>query len=127
VTYADCTALLAGSENDSQIWRVPLPPEATPGCDGGTEPPADELKLAAPGPQSCRSNQACAIQLTATGGKPPLTYSATGLPLGLTADPAGGWIGDKSWQTGTFRITAAVTDSASARTAVQFPLTINWF
>ncbi|MEU9116759.1 hypothetical protein AB0D04_34675 [Streptomyces sp. NPDC048483] len=32
VTYADCKTLLAGSENDSQIWRVPLPPEAAPGC-----------------------------------------------------------------------------------------------
>ncbi|WP_053667053.1 hypothetical protein, partial [Streptomyces sp. XY58] len=32
VTYADCANLLVGSENDTQIWRVPLPPEATPGC-----------------------------------------------------------------------------------------------
>ncbi|TJZ57091.1 hypothetical protein FCH28_06400 [Streptomyces piniterrae] len=32
VTYADCTSLLAGSENDNRIWRVPLPAEATPGC-----------------------------------------------------------------------------------------------
>ncbi|RSS53627.1 hypothetical protein, partial [Streptomyces sp. WAC06614] len=32
VTYADCTTLLVGSENDTQIWRVPLPAAATPGC-----------------------------------------------------------------------------------------------
>ncbi|MGG7570297.1 hypothetical protein [Streptomyces sirii] len=32
VAYADCTTLLVGSENDRQIWRVPLPTEATPGC-----------------------------------------------------------------------------------------------
>ncbi|MFE2554196.1 hypothetical protein ACFXGI_37655, partial [Streptomyces sp. NPDC059355] len=36
VTYFDCTSLLVGSENDTRIWRVPLPPEATPGC--GTTP-----------------------------------------------------------------------------------------
>ncbi|MEV0992554.1 hypothetical protein, partial [Streptomyces sp. NPDC049949] len=36
VTYLDCTSLLVGSENDTQIWRVPLPPDATPGC--GTTP-----------------------------------------------------------------------------------------
>ncbi|MET9701117.1 hypothetical protein ABZY31_29965, partial [Streptomyces sp. NPDC006529] len=36
VTYADCSTLLVGSENDPQTWRVPLPPEATPGC--GTDP-----------------------------------------------------------------------------------------
>ncbi|MFE3583772.1 hypothetical protein, partial [Streptomyces vinaceus] len=39
VTYFDCTSLLVGSENDTQIWRVPLPPEATPGCGGGTPTP----------------------------------------------------------------------------------------
>ncbi|MGW8783887.1 WD40 repeat domain-containing protein, partial [Streptomyces sp. NPDC055796] len=38
VTYFDCTSLLVGSENDTQIWRVPLPPEATPGC-GSTPTP----------------------------------------------------------------------------------------
>ncbi|MFJ9412874.1 hypothetical protein ACIRPT_01770 [Streptomyces sp. NPDC101227] len=32
VTYADCKTLLVGSENDSQLWRVPLPAAATPGC-----------------------------------------------------------------------------------------------
>ncbi|MFF4952334.1 hypothetical protein [Streptomyces chattanoogensis] len=32
VTYVDCRTLLVGSENDTQLWRVPLPPEATPGC-----------------------------------------------------------------------------------------------
>ncbi|MET9857641.1 hypothetical protein ABZY57_32550, partial [Streptomyces sp. NPDC006450] len=94
VTYADCTSLLVGSENDTQIWRVPLPPEATPGC-GGTPTPTPtptatptptptpsptptptptpgDLKLANPGPQSCKFNQNCTIQLTATGGKPPV-------------------------------------------------------
>ncbi|MEJ8641389.1 hypothetical protein WKI68_07695 [Streptomyces sp. MS1.HAVA.3] len=39
VTYADCANLLVGSENDTQIWRVPLPPEATPGCGTTPTPP----------------------------------------------------------------------------------------
>ncbi|WP_051779810.1 hypothetical protein, partial [Streptomyces sp. NRRL S-241] len=38
LTYADCANLLVGSENDPQIWRVPLPPEATPGCDSTPTP-----------------------------------------------------------------------------------------
>ncbi|KOU64027.1 hypothetical protein ADK55_07760, partial [Streptomyces sp. WM4235] len=38
LTYADCANLLVGSENDTRIWRVPLPPQATPGCVGTPTP-----------------------------------------------------------------------------------------
>ncbi|MER5934882.1 Ig domain-containing protein [Streptomyces sp. NPDC002054] len=131
VTYADCTTLLAGSENDTQIWRIPLPPEATPGC--GTTPtptptptPGD-LKLTHPGPQTCIFNQTCTIRLTATGGKPPVRYAATGLPWGLSIDAATGRITGKPWGSGTLQITATATDSTGAAATVTFPLTLNWF
>ncbi|KOG49711.1 alkaline phosphatase family protein [Streptomyces decoyicus] len=93
----------------------------------GTEPPDGGLQLTAPGPQTCRFAQECTVQLTATGGTPPLTYRATGLPLGLGADAAGGRIGGRPWQTGTFPVTATATDSTGATATVTFPLTVNWF
>ncbi|WP_412074933.1 putative Ig domain-containing protein [Streptomyces xanthophaeus] len=127
VTYADCATLLVGSENDNQIWRVPLPAEAAPGCDGTTPPPTGDLKLANPGPQTCKFNQNCTIQLTATGGKPPLRYAASGLPWGLTLDAATGRISGKPWGSGTVQITATATDSTGASTSTTFPLTLNWF
>ncbi|MEU9374165.1 putative Ig domain-containing protein [Streptomyces sp. NPDC048255] len=127
VTYADCATLLVGSENDNQIWRVPLPAEAAPGCDGTTPPPTGDLKLANPGPQTCKFNQNCTIQLTATGGKPPLRYAASGLPWGLTLDAATGRISGKPWGSGTVQITATATDATGASTSTTFPLTLNWF
>ncbi|MFJ5802405.1 alkaline phosphatase family protein [Streptomyces decoyicus] len=93
----------------------------------GTEPPDGGLQLTAPGPQTCRFAQECTVQLTATGGTPPLTYRATGLPLGLGADAAGGRIGGRPWQTGTFPVTATATDSTGATATAAFPLTVNWF
>ncbi|MFD3418988.1 alkaline phosphatase family protein [Streptomyces decoyicus] len=93
----------------------------------GTEPPDGGLELTAPGPQTCRFAQECTVQLTATGGTPPLTYRATGLPLGLSADAAGGRIGGRPWQTGTFPVTATATDSRGATATAAFPLTVNWF
>ncbi|BDH13518.1 alkaline phosphatase family protein [Streptomyces hygroscopicus] len=93
----------------------------------GTEPPDGGLQLTAPGPQTCRFAQECTVQLTATGGTPPLAYRATGLPLGLGADAAGGRIGGRPWQTGTFPVTATATDSKGATATAAFPLTVNWF
>ncbi|MBW5482422.1 Ig domain-containing protein [Streptomyces bambusae] len=126
VTYADCGTLLVGSENDSQVWRVPLPPQATPGC-GGTEPPSDDLRLSSPGPQTCRFNQSCTVRITATGGKAPLKYGAAGLPWGLTIDPATGRITGKPWAIGTVQVTATVTDATGATASAGFPLTLTWF
>nr|WP_274562614.1 putative Ig domain-containing protein [Streptomyces spiramyceticus] len=80
-----------------------------------------------PGTQTCKFNQSCTIQITATGGKPPLKYSATGLPFGLSIDSATGRITGKPWQTGTLQITATATDSAGASSNAAFPLTVNWF
>ncbi|UGY94913.1 putative Ig domain-containing protein [Streptomyces gobiensis] len=129
VTYADCASLLVGSENDTQIWRVPLPAEAAPGCDGTPPPPppGDGLVLADPGAQTCRFIQACGIQITATGGQAPYTYRASGLPFGLSMNASTGQISGQPWQTGTFQITATATDTTKATAQATFPLTINWF
>ncbi|WP_241518931.1 Ig domain-containing protein [Streptomyces sp. CB03238] len=129
LTYADCSTLLVGSENDSQLWRVPLPPEATPDC-GVTPPPpppGGDLKVTDPGARTCAFNQSCTVQITATGGKAPLKYAATGLPFGLSIDAATGRITGKPWQVGTLRVTATVTDSTGASATAAFPLTVNWF
>lgn len=126
LTYLNCSTLLVGSENDTQLWRVPLPSEAAPGC-GTTPPPDGDLSMADPGAQTCKFNQSCTVQLTATGGTAPLKYSAWGLPFGLSIDTATGRITGKPWQTGTRQITATVTDSTGTSANTTFPLTVNWF
>ncbi|KOV23311.1 acid phosphatase, partial [Streptomyces sp. XY413] len=86
-----------------------------------------DLRLADPGPQTCTFNQPCTVQLTATGGKPPVRYAATGLPWGLTLDGVSGRITGRPWGSGTTRITATVTDSTGATAGAAFALTLNWF
>ncbi|MCX5611014.1 Ig domain-containing protein [Streptomyces sp. NBC_00047] len=83
--------------------------------------------LADPGPQTCKFNQSCTIQLSATGGKPPIRYAATGLPWGLTVDPGTGRISGKPWAAGALQVTATATDSTGATVTAGFPLTVNWF
>ncbi|WUM95943.1 putative Ig domain-containing protein [Streptomyces sp. NBC_00322] len=80
-----------------------------------------------PGAQTCRFNQSCTIQITATGGKAPLKYSASGLPFGLSIDTSTGRISGKPWQVGALRITATATDTGGATATASFPLTVNWF
>ncbi|MEV6400062.1 alkaline phosphatase family protein [Streptomyces sp. NPDC051907] len=92
----------------------------------GTTPPGD-LKVTPPGAQTCKFIQSCSVQITAAGGKPPLRYSAAGLPLGLSIDAATGRISGKPWQVGTVQVTVTATDTASASASATFPLTVDWF
>ncbi|WSF37053.1 putative Ig domain-containing protein [Streptomyces sp. NBC_01351] len=102
-------------------------PTATPTPTPTPTPTTGAFKLTNPGPQTCKFNQSCAIQLTATGGKAPIRYAATGLPFGLTMDPGTGRIGGKAWSVGTVQVTATATDSTGATVTAAFPLTVNWF
>ncbi|MEU6296308.1 alkaline phosphatase family protein [Streptomyces erythrochromogenes] len=101
----------------SEVFDASAQPTPTPGG----------LELADPGPQTCRFNQSCTVRLSATGGRPPVRYAATGLPWGLTADPATGLISGRPWSVGTVRVTATATDSAGTTVTAAFPLTVNWF
>ncbi|WP_411103219.1 Ig domain-containing protein [Streptomyces sp. cmx-4-9] len=72
-------------------------------------------------------HQSCTIQLTATGGKPPLRHTADRLPWGLSLDAATGRITGKPWGSGTVRISATVTDATGASAGASFPLALSWF
>ncbi|GAA3113578.1 hypothetical protein GCM10020254_69900 [Streptomyces goshikiensis] len=111
----------AGVQPISEVFTDGTTPTPTP-----TPTPGD-LKLADPGPQSCKFNQSCVIQLTATGGRPALRYAATGLPWGMSIDAATGRITGRPWATGTLQVTATATDSAGSTAGAAFPLTVNWF
>lgn len=94
---------------------------------GDGTPPGGALSVANPGAQTCRFNQRCSIQVTASGGTAPLRLAASGLPFGLSIDPTTGRITGKTWQVGTLQVTATATDSTGASASTTFPLTVNWF
>ena len=63
-------------------------------------------------------------QVAATGGVPPYTWSASGLPGGLTASAAGAITGTPT-ASGSFTVGVTVTDSTKATAATQnFSLSI---
>lgn len=62
--------------------------------------------------------------LTATGGTAPYSWSATGLPTGLTLNSSTGVISGTPTQTGSFSIQVTATDSNSASSTVNYTLNV---
>jgi alpha-tubulin suppressor-like RCC1 family protein len=62
--------------------------------------------------------------LTATGGTPPLTWSAAGLPAGMSLDPSTGAITGVPSAAGGSQVTATVTDRYGSRATQVYLLTI---
>jgi Zn-dependent metalloprotease len=100
---------------------VSVPAQAgDPTCTiGGT------LTLNAPGNQTGTVGTATSLTLVATGGTTPYTFSATGLPTGLSINSSSGVISGTPSAQGTFSVTATVNDSASHTASQPFTWTIN--
>lgn len=63
-------------------------------------------------------------QMTATGGAPPYTWSANGLPDGITLDSSTGLLHGTAQSAGAFAFTIRVTDSTLATYVDLFHITI---
>jgi hypothetical protein len=87
-----------------------------------THPLANQAPvLVSPGDQTNDEDDVVSLQLQATDPEgDPLTYSATGLPTGLSIDPQTGLISgqldEDAFQTTPFPVTVSVTDSYGATT-----------
>lgn len=69
------------------------------------------------------ANAPYSVAVTASGGVSPYTWSATGLPLGLTISAAGA-ISGASASAGSFTVTLTATDSTGATARRSLPLTV---
>lgn len=83
---------------------------------------ADEVAMISPGEQYARVlPQAVSIQLRAQDSAgDPLTYTATGLPPGVTLDPATGLISGTVTADYSGTVTVTATDSVGASASVSF-------
>jgi 5'-nucleotidase len=96
----------------------PVPQNAA--SDGGTA----TVTVTNPGAQSATVGTAIApLALAASGGTPPYTWSATGLPAGL-AIAADGVVSGTPSAAGTSTVTATATDSGGASGSATFAFTV---
>ena len=89
---------------------------------GGTGPAP--VTVANPGSKSSAVGTAVSLQLSASGGTAPYTWSATGLPTGLSIS-SGGLISGTPSAAGTFSVTATAKDSAAATGSTSFTWTVS--
>ena len=91
------------------------------------EPEAVSLPLAVknPGPQTSTVDAAVRLTMTADDGVPPYTWSATGLPAGLTIDPTSGDIAGTPSAAGTTTVKVTATDRAGLFANTTFSWTVN--
>jgi subtilase family serine protease len=83
------------------------------------------LTLNNPGNQSSTTGTADSLTLTASGGATPYSFSASGLPTGLSINSSTGVISGTPSASGTFNVTATVHDSASHTSSVSFTWTVS--
>lgn len=110
------------TDNNSVDFTLATP---VPQNSGATVGP---LEATSPGAKSGQVGQAITgFTLQATGGTSPYTWTATGLPAGVTVAPNGAVSGTPT-EDGTFNVTATATDSATPTAAtddVTFTLTVS--
>jgi len=92
----------------------------TAGGGGGGPSP---ISVTNPGNQNGTVGTAVSLQLSASGGTPPFTWSASGLPTGLSIS-SGGMISGTPSAAGTFNVTATAHDSTGATGTASFTWTI---
>ena len=78
-----------------------------------------------PGNQTGTVGTPASLQLTASGGTAPYTWSATGLPAGLSINSATGLISGTPSTAATHAVTVTATDAASQAGSASFSWTVN--
>jgi len=76
--------------------------------------------VAPPGNQSTFVYDSDELQMTATGGTVPYTWSATGLPAGFSINPGTGLISGASTRIATSTVTVTAVDTAGRSGSTQF-------
>lgn len=89
-------------------------------CASPPPPPSTPLAVTNPGNRQSLDAGAERLQMTATGGTAPYTWSATGLPTGLSINAGTGLISGTTIGTGSFTVTVTASDAAGRTAATQF-------
>ncbi|MEV0680772.1 S8 family serine peptidase [Actinosynnema sp. NPDC050436] len=88
-------------------------------------PQPGDVAVANPGNRTATVGQAFSLDNSATGGTSPYTWSATGLPAGLSVDSATGRISGTPSAAGTANVTVTATDKAGKKGSASFTITVS--
>nr|BFE58454.1 ExeM/NucH family extracellular endonuclease [Dactylosporangium thailandense] len=111
----------ADTDNNAADFHTATPEPQNAASDGGTSP----LAVTNPGAQSAITGTAITpLNLAATGGTTPYSWTATGLPAGLSISSAGVVTGTPS-AAGSSSVSVTATDAAGASASATFTFTVN--
>ncbi|MDQ1681238.1 MAG: hypothetical protein QOI42_2097 [Frankiaceae bacterium] len=99
-------------------------PSGVAAFTAGTSTAPAPVAVANPGPKTGTVGTATSLQLAASGGTAPYTWTATGLPTGL-AISGSGLISGTPGSAGTFTVTATAKDTSAATGSATFTWTIS--
>lgn len=83
------------------------------------------VSVTGPGNQSTTVGTAVTVNNAASGGTAPYTWSATGLPPGVSINPSTGQITGTPTTVGTYNVTVTATDSAGQSGSASFTWTVS--
>ncbi|OKJ13939.1 hypothetical protein AMK19_11310 [Kitasatospora sp. CB01950] len=89
-----------------------------------TKPAGAAVSVTNPGNQSTVVNGSVSLQIQASGGTAPLSYSATGLPAGLSINASTGLISGTATTSGGSSVTVTVKDAAGKTASTTFSWTV---
>ncbi|MFE1384351.1 putative Ig domain-containing protein [Streptomyces sp. NPDC058740] len=87
-------------------------------------PQPGEVTVVAVSAKSSPTGSPVELRNTAEGGTAPYTWSATGLPAGLTIAPTTGTVSGTPTTAGTYSVTVTATDTAGRKGSTSFTWTI---
>ena len=136
ITISD-SGRITGAPTESGEFTIRVHVQETPGGGAvGTAPPitgSRSFNMYVQGPlalssiSDVRATQDEAIsdiEVSASGGQPPYTYSISGAPSGIEINSDSGLITGTPTQTGTFSLTVTVTDAEDGTASTSFTLTV---
>ncbi len=83
------------------------------------------VTVANPGSRTGTVGVATSLQMSASGGTPPYTWSASGLPPGLSINSSTGLISGTPTTAGAYTVTVTARDTANVSGSTSFSWTIN--
>jgi hypothetical protein len=105
-------------------WDGPTGLGTPNGSNAFTNSPAPLLMIN-PGVQTASIGAAVSLPMPTTGGTKPYTYSASGLPAGLSINAASGLISGTPTAAGSMTSSVTVTDHTGTQVLDQIPWTVN--